>query len=79
MDIHKYLLLHHKTIYKLLVLAILLLLTTSITIRGHNNLYCYIAKPTLALVDLNPNQTVNENLTVSIFYGIPISVILGNR
>jgi tetratricopeptide (TPR) repeat protein len=69
MDIHKYLLLYYKTIYKLL-LAILLLLLTSITTRGHNDLYYYIANPTLALVDVNPNQTVNENLTISTFYGI---------
>jgi hypothetical protein len=48
----------------------LLLLTISITICGHNNLYYYIAKPTLALVDVSPNQTGNENLVISTFYGI---------
>ena len=48
----------------------MLLLTTSITIRGHNDIYYYIAKPTLALADVNPNQRVNQNLTISTFYGI---------
>jgi tetratricopeptide (TPR) repeat protein len=62
------LLLNSKTIYKLLVLAILLLVTTSITIPGHNDYY--IAKPTLALVDVNPNQTLNRNLTINIFHEI---------
>ena len=52
----------------------MLLLITSITIPGHNNLYYYIAKPTLALVDVNPNQTVNQNLTICIFYTILVMV-----
>src|SRR5262249_22305895 len=43
---------------------------TSITIPGHNDIYYYIAKPTLALADVNPNQRVNQNLTISTFYGI---------
>ena len=51
-----------------LVLSILLLLTVDITIPAHN-LYHYIAKPTFAIVDVNPNHRINQNLTFDMFKG----------
>ena len=52
-------------------MALLLpLLTTAITIPDHN-LYYYIVKPTFAVVEVGPNQTINQNLAVR-FNGITI-------